>query len=117
ALGRALNQPSEALQAVARTMRVAGNLFFADCGTAGKDAQMGTYLFADVAGRPNSFILGSEFKNYRHSLDERALLVAISQSGETADLLEAVEVARARGSTVVAVVNVPGSTLARLADH
>jgi glucosamine--fructose-6-phosphate aminotransferase (isomerizing) len=50
-------------------------------------------------------------------LHERTLLVAISQSGETADLLEAVEVARARGSMVVAVVNVPGSTLARLADH
>jgi glucosamine--fructose-6-phosphate aminotransferase (isomerizing) len=78
---------------------------------------MGTYLFADVAGRPSASILGSEFKSYRHSLHERTLLVAISQSGETADLLEAVEVARARGSTVVAVVNVPGSTLTRLADH
>jgi glucosamine--fructose-6-phosphate aminotransferase (isomerizing) len=102
---------------VARAMRVAENLFFAGCGTAGKVAQMGTYLFADVAGRPSASILGSEFKNYRHSLHERTLLVAISQSGETADLLEAVEVAKARGSTVVAVVNVPGSTLTRLADH
>ena len=117
ALGRALNQPPEAVQAVARAMRVAENLFFAGCGTAGKVAQMGTYLFADVAGRPSASILGSEFKNYRHSLHERTLLVAISQSGETADLLEAVEVAKARGSTVVAVVNVPGSTLTRLADH
>src|SRR5579864_8720128 len=98
-------------------MRVAENLFFAGCGTAGKVAQMGTYLFADVAGRPSASILGSEFKNYRHSLHERTLLVAISQSGETADLLEAVEVARARGSTVVGVVNVPGSRLTRLADH
>src|SRR3989440_2137489 len=117
ALGRALNQPAELVQTVARAMRVAENLFFAGCGTAGKVAQMGTYLFADVAGRPSSFILGSEFKNYRHSLHERTLLVAISQSGETADLLEAVEVAGARGSTVIAVVNVPGSTLTRLADH
>ncbi len=117
ALGRALNQPAETVQAVARAMRIAENLVFAGCGTAGKVAQMGTYLFADVAGRPSACILGSEFKNYRHSLHERTLLVAISQSGETADLLEAVEVARARGSTVVAVVNVPGSSLARLADH
>jgi len=117
ALGRALNQPPDLLQSVARAMRIAENVFFAGCGTAGKVAQMATYLFADVAGRPSSAILGSEFKSYRHSLHERTLLVAISQSGETADLLEAVEVARARGSTVVAVVNVPGSTLARLADH
>ena len=117
ALGRALNQPPETLQAVARAMRIAENVFFAGCGTAGKVAQMATYLFADIAGRPSSSILGSEFKNYRHSLHERTLLVAISQSGETADLLEAVEVAKARGSTVVAVVNVPGSTLTRLADH
>jgi len=59
----------------------------------------------------------SEFKNYRHSLHERTLLIAISQSGETADLLEAVDVALARGSRMVAVVNVPGSMLTRKAHY
>jgi glucosamine--fructose-6-phosphate aminotransferase (isomerizing) len=79
--------------------------------------RIGTYLFADIAGRATSAIVGSEFKNYRHSLHERTLLIAISQSGETADLLEAIDVALARGSRVVAVVNVPGSMLTRKAHY
>lgn len=117
AVGRAINQPQALLDEVAAVVRIAGEVCFAGCGTAGVVGRIGTYLFADIAGRATTSILGSEFKNYRHSLHERTLLIAISQSGETADLLEAVDVALARGSRVVAVVNVPGSMLTRKAHH
>jgi glucosamine--fructose-6-phosphate aminotransferase (isomerizing) len=117
AVGRALNQPPALLEEVAAVVRIAQEVCFAGCGTAGVVAKLGTYLFADIAGRATTSILGSEFTNYRHSLHERTLLIAISQSGETADLLEAVEVALARGSRVVAVVNVPGSMLTRKAHY
>lgn len=117
AVGRAINQPPALLDEVAAVVRIAQEVCFAGCGTAGVVARMGTYLFADIAGRATTSILGSEFKNYRHSLHERTLLIAISQSGETADLLEAVDVALARGSRVVAVVNVPGSMLTRKAHY
>lgn len=117
ALERALNQPPATLERVRALLTNARDILFAGCGTAGRVAQIGTYLFSEVAGRTTSALLGSEFANYAHSLDEHTVLVAISQSGETADLMEAVEVARAHGSRIVAVVNVPGSTLARLADE
>jgi glucosamine--fructose-6-phosphate aminotransferase (isomerizing) len=117
AVQRAINQPPALLDEVAAVMRVAQEVCFIGCGTAGAVGRIGTYLFADIAGRATSAILGSEFKNYRHSLHERTLLIAISQSGETADLLEAVDIALARGSRVVAIVNVPGSMLTRKAHY
>jgi glucosamine--fructose-6-phosphate aminotransferase (isomerizing) len=117
AVQRAINQPGDLLNEVAAVLRIAQEVCFVGCGTAGVVGRIGTYLFADIAGRATSAILGSEFTNYRHSLHERTLLIAISQSGETADLLEAVDVALARGSRVVAVVNVPGSMLTRKAHH
>ena len=117
AVQRAINQPSALLDELAAVMRIAQEVCFVGCGTAGVVGRIGAYLFADIAGRATSAILGSEFKNYRHSLHERTLLIAISQSGETADLLEAVDVALARGSRVVAVVNVPGSMLTRKAHY
>jgi glucosamine--fructose-6-phosphate aminotransferase (isomerizing) len=117
AVQRAINQPQQLLDEVAAVIRIAQEVCFVGCGTAGVVGRIGTYLFADIAGRPSTAIVGSEFKNYRHSLHERTLLIAISQSGETADLLEAVDVALARGSRVVAIVNVPGSMLTRRAHH
>ena len=117
AVARAVAQPRDALSAAAAALAGARTVLFAGCGTAGKVAGMATYLFAEIAGRTTTALVGSEFATYEHSLDAGTCLVAISQSGETADLLEAVEVARARGATIVAVVNVPGSSLARLADH
>lgn len=117
AVQRAINQPRQILDDVAAVVRIAQEVCFVGCGTAGVVGRIGTYLFADIAGRASTAILGSEFKNYRHSLHERTLLIAISQSGETADLLEAVDVALARGSRVVAVVNVPGSLLTRKAHY
>lgn len=117
AVQRAINQPDALLNDVAAVIRIAQEVCFVGCGTAGVVGKIGTYFFSDIAGRATTAILGSEFKNYRHSMHERTLLVAISQSGETADLLEAVDVALARGSRVVAVVNVPGSELTRKAHH
>ncbi len=117
ALARALAQPDGLVSEIAAALQAARTVLFAGCGTAGKVAQMATYLFADIAGRTTTALVGSEFTTYGHSLDEQTVLVAISQSGETADLLEAVEMARARRTMIVAVVNVPGSTLARIADY
>jgi glucosamine--fructose-6-phosphate aminotransferase (isomerizing) len=117
AVARALTQEPAPLATVAATLKVARTVLFAGCGTAGKVAGIATYLFSDVAARTTTALFGSEFATYAHSVDAQTVLVAISQSGETADLLEAVEVARARGTTIVAIVNVPGSTLARLADY
>jgi len=90
--------------------------FLLGCGTASYAALSGTYLFSRVAQRHINFILGSEFKYHEHFITPRSLVIALSQSGETADIIEGVNAARARGAQIGALVNVPGSSLARIAD-
>lgn len=90
--------------------------FLVGCGTASYAALTGSYLFSRIARRHVNFVVGSEFKYQEHFLTDRSLVVALSQSGETADIIEAVLAAKRRGAKVAALVNVVGSTLDRLAD-
>ncbi|MCC6627758.1 MAG: glutamine--fructose-6-phosphate transaminase (isomerizing) [Chloroflexi bacterium] len=103
--------------ALADDIRAAGATHLIGCGTASYAALSGKYLLSRIAARPVNVASGSEFKYLEHALDERSLIVALSQSGETADLIEAVLLARQRGARIAALVNMPGSTLMRMADH
>jgi len=88
---------------------------FVACGTAGHAALVGRYLLEELAGVPVEVDYASEFRYRRPLLDERALVVAITQSGETADTLVSMEAARRAGAGVLGIVNVVGSQAARLA--
>ncbi len=90
--------------------------FLLGCGTASYAALSGTYLFSRIARRHINFVLGSEFKYHEHFITPQSLVIALSQSGETADIIEGVNAARARGAQIGALINVPGSSLARIAD-
>jgi glucosamine--fructose-6-phosphate aminotransferase (isomerizing) len=90
--------------------------FLVGCGTASYAALTGSYLFSRIARRHVNAVLGSEFKYQEHFLTDRSLALALSQSGETADIIEAMVTSRARGATIGALVNVRGSTLDRMAD-
>ena len=83
------------------------------CGTSYYAGLVGKYLFESLAGLPTETIYGSEFRYHPPILDERTMVLAISQSGETADTLEAVREAKKLGSTAVGIVNVVGSSIAR----
>jgi glucosamine--fructose-6-phosphate aminotransferase (isomerizing) len=74
------------------------------------------YLIRQLAKLPVELELASEFRYSDPVLDKNTLAVAVSQSGETADTLEAVRIAKAGGATLLAVTNVIGSALARTAD-
>jgi glucosamine--fructose-6-phosphate aminotransferase (isomerizing) len=92
-------------------------IFLIACGTSYHCALVGKLLIESIARLPVEVDLGSEFR-YRDPLIGRGdLLVAISQSGETADTLAAVKEAKARGARIVGVINVVGSSIARAADH
>ena len=79
-------------------------------------AHVGKYLVEDLARLPVDVESASEFR-YRHPLlDRKVLLVALSQSGETADTLAAIREARANGSTVVSICNVVGSSMTMESD-
>jgi glucosamine--fructose-6-phosphate aminotransferase (isomerizing) len=94
----------------------AQDVFLVGCGSSGHAAHVAQYLFAQVAGRRVHYSNGSEFSYLHPFLGSRSLVIALSQSGETLDVLAAVRAARERGAMVVAITNVEGSTLWRQAD-
>lgn len=77
---------------------------------------MGEYQFSSVAGIFTPAISSDEFKNLAH-IDKDTLVIALSQSGETYDTLNALKYAKNKGAKTAAIVNVMGSSIARLADH
>ena len=89
----------------------------AACGSAWHAGMVGQYVIEDLARIPVRTELASEFRYRKLLPDPRALVIVISQSGETADTLAALRIARQNGNRTLAVVNVIGSTIAREADN
>ncbi len=86
------------------------------CGTASYACQVGKYYFEKFAGLPAAVEVGSEFRYANPIMGPETLVIAVSQSGETADTLAAMREAKAHGCKVVAVTNVVGSSVSREAD-
>lgn len=114
---RAINQRDEDINHIADAIKRAYGTFFIGCGTAGKVCHAASYIFSKVAKRHVNVVVGSEFPSYQDFLKERSLVVAVSQSGETADTLEAIEVAKQKGAKILSIVNVEGSTMDRMSDY
>ena len=87
------------------------------CGSAWHVGMAAQYVIEDLAKLPVRVELASEFRYRSAPMPENTLVIVISQSGETADSLAALRVAKERGALTLAVVNVIGSTIAREADH
>ena len=87
------------------------------CGSAWHAGMAGMYVIEDLAEIPVKAEIASEFRYKKMLIDKDALVVIISQSGETADTLAALRAAKANGIRTLAVVNVVGSTIAREADN
>lgn len=91
-------------------------VLFVACGTSYHASLTGKYLIEALAGIQTEVLLASEFKYSASSLDEKTLVIFISQSGETADTLKALDVANETSKTI-AIVNVRGSSATRRADY
>lgn len=91
-------------------------VYLVACGTASYAAEVGKELLQKVARIPAVMETASEFRYKDPILDENTLMIVVSQSGETADTLAALRMAKQAGAYVVAAVNVVGSTIAREAD-
>jgi glucosamine--fructose-6-phosphate aminotransferase (isomerizing) len=100
----------------ARTALGIRRIVLLGCGTAYYAGLAGAQLIEDVARIPAAAEPAAEFGYRNPVIDREALYVAISQSGETADTLEAVQEIKRRGGRVIALVNVVGSTIARECD-
>jgi glutamine---fructose-6-phosphate transaminase (isomerizing) len=86
------------------------------CGTSWHAGLVAEYLFEDFARIPVEVEYASEFRYRNPVISERDIVIAISQSGETADTLAAIEMARSKGATIFGVCNVVGSSIARATD-
>ncbi len=99
-----------------QALREVRQIIIVACGTAYHAGLVGEYIIEQLAGVPVTVELSSEFRYRSPIVGKNTLVVAISQSGETADTLAAAREAKARGGKVIAVCNVVGSTLTREAE-
>lgn len=106
----------ENVTTLADHIKKAYGTFMIGCGTASYACLAGTYLLSSIAKRHVNFIVGSEFEYQKDYLTDRTLLIPISQSGETIDVIDPVTQAKKKNVKVAALVNVQGSTLYRQAD-
>jgi len=91
-------------------------LILVGCGTARYAAMVGECMLEEYAKIPTKTEVASEFRYRKPILDEKTAILAISQSGETADTLEAIKEAKRKGSLALGIVNVVGSSISRETD-
>ena len=108
----AMTELDEIADKLARVDRV----YVVGCGTARYASDVGAYLLQEWVGLPAVSQIGSEMRYAPPPIDDRTLVISVSQSGETADTLAPTRLAAERGATVVVVTNVVGSALTRDAD-
>jgi glucosamine--fructose-6-phosphate aminotransferase (isomerizing) len=113
---RVVNRARESIEKIAKMINDAYGIFFVACGTSYHACLSAGYIFSSITKKHVNVFLASEFPNFSHFLTKNTLMFAVSQSGETADVLEAVRVAKEKGVKVISLVNVMGSSLMRMSD-
>jgi len=104
------------LEAVKERLATIDRVYVVGCGTASYAAHVGAYLIQEWVGLPATMQIGSEMRYSPPPIDDRTLVIGVSQSGETADTLAPLKMASERGAMVVVVTNVVGSAITREAD-
>ncbi len=100
----------------AEEIRKAEDVYIVACGTASYACMTGVYFFSKIARTHLNFCIASEFHKFAQFLTDKSLVMAISQSGETADTLSAIRTAKSKGAKVISITNAIGSSLMRESD-
>lgn len=118
AIRNTLRLRSETIEKAAKVICGARRIYFLAMGTSGHAALAGRHMFASLSGILPIFELASDFQDTVYdSLSEEDCIVAITQSGETTDTIVSVKYAKSFGAKIVAITNVVGSSITRIADH
>jgi len=104
------------IEKLAQMIEKAYGTFFIACGSASYSALAGTYLFSKLAKKHVNFAIGSEFNYLEDFIKKGSLVIPVSQSGESIDVIQPVVRAKQKGAKIAAIVNVLGSTLYREGD-
>jgi glucosamine--fructose-6-phosphate aminotransferase (isomerizing) len=113
----ATKQDKESFTKVAMDILRAGQVIVTACGTSRYAALVGRYLFSKVGRKFCDVVMASEFHYFADSVDKNTVVLAVSQSGETLDVIEGVKRARDAGAHVISIVNRPYSQLAEMSHH
>ena len=117
AIRNTLRLKDDIIKQAAKIIHSSDRVFMLAMGTSGHSALAGRHMFASIAGVLPTFELASDFSDTVYgALTDRDCIIAITQSGETTDTITAVKYAKERGVKIVAVSNVVGSSITRLAD-
>ena len=106
----------DGLKSVEEKLLKARRIIIVACGTAAYSAIAGEYMIEEIAGIPTEVEIASEFRYRKPVLGPDTIIVAVSQSGETLDTLEAMREGKRQGATAIGIVNTVGSTIAREVD-
>jgi glucosamine--fructose-6-phosphate aminotransferase (isomerizing) len=107
----------EEMEGFEDTLRSIDRVELIACGTASYASLVGASAIQDWVGIPARVTVGSEFRYSPPPIDERTLVIAVTQSGETADTIAPTRLARERGAPIIAVTNTVGSAITREADR
>ncbi len=110
----AANQDRENFISIALDILRADQVIVTACGTSRYAALVGRYLFSSVGKKFCEVVMASEFQYFADSVNKNTLVLAVSQSGETLDVIEGVELARKAGARIVSIINRPQSLLGEL---
>ncbi len=113
---KAIQQDKKIIDDVVHNIRSAHGIFLIASGTSYHACLAISYILSKINRLHVNVALASEFPYYEHFLTSKTLVMAVSQSGETADVLEAVKVAKEKNCKIISLVNVIGSSLTRTSD-
>jgi len=116
-LGQIVHQDEKSFTKIALDILRARQVIITACGTSRYAALVGRYLFSRVAKKFCDVVMASEFGYFVDSVDKSTVVIAVSQSGETADVIEGVKAAKDAGAQVISIVNRPNSILADLSHR
>ncbi|MHB2036705.1 MAG: glutamine--fructose-6-phosphate transaminase (isomerizing) [Nitrososphaerales archaeon] len=113
---KASSQDREVIEDITQRIRKAKGVFLIGCGSSYHACLSASYLFSKLASFHINTVLASEFSAYEDFLKEDTLVIAVTQSGETIDVLDAIKTAKQKGCKIVSIVNVVGSSATQFAD-
>ncbi|TEU18386.1 MAG: glutamine--fructose-6-phosphate transaminase (isomerizing) [Dehalococcoidia bacterium] len=116
-LGQIVHQDEKRFTNIALDILRARQVIITACGTSRYAALVGRYLFSRVGKKFCDVVMASEFGYFADSIDRNTVVIAVSQSGETADVVEGVKAAKDAGAQIISIVNRPNSILADLSDQ
>ena len=113
---KAGTQNSDRVKEFCNIVRNSRTVFLTGSGTSYHCALIAKHLLSNFAKIHAETMVSSEFQYTLDGIDNTSVLLAISQSGETADVLQAVKAAKHMGARILSIVNIPTSSLARISD-